>query len=381
MQVCRDTRPEVHILPDAPKLAGVVEVTCANGLANNVPVGANGIHLESLLLHNLFKLSTHFPNFLQGLLVHEVITTPSCTVAVVTPLLVHIQQREVVALRHEKFLPRCIALICAVLWSEENRGHGEHGHDSHDLLAASELFAHNQHLRQRWIQWKLRHLVSQRSNVSQVVQRTQHPELEQGVEDCILWWRVHETERQQVFDTHGLQQKHDIGQIRALDLWNCHCQHLRHEGTLRVESPTCSRPSSSSTASALVGVCLRNRRHLQAVHTHLWVVDLELAIACVNDILDAIDGQGGLSNIGSHDDLPLVAALEDFGLEIRGQLRVDGQDRHWRHLLAHLGDSVRQQHARCLNVFLTCHEDQDISLVLTDVNCDCLLNGGIHIVL
>ena len=63
----------------------------------------------------------------------EVAGAPVCAVAIVLPLLVHMQQREVVALGYEELLPGCVALLGAVRRPEEDAGHAQHGDDGQHL--------------------------------------------------------------------------------------------------------------------------------------------------------------------------------------------------------------------------------------------------------
>ena len=63
----------------------------------------------------------------------EMAGAPVCPVAVVLPLLIDMQQREVVALRDEELLPRCVALLSPVWGPEEDAGHTQHGDDGQHL--------------------------------------------------------------------------------------------------------------------------------------------------------------------------------------------------------------------------------------------------------
>ncbi len=59
----------------------------------------------------------------------EVVGAPVGTVAVLLPLLVHVQHGEVVRLRHEELFARGVALLGAVRRSEECGRHAEHADD------------------------------------------------------------------------------------------------------------------------------------------------------------------------------------------------------------------------------------------------------------
>jgi len=73
---------------------------------------------------------------------------------------------------------------------------------------------------------------------------------------------------------------------------------------------------SSGASGSLVGIGARNGSNLEGVHGNAWIVDLELAVARVDDIDDAVNSQRGLCNIGRNNALalPALSSLEDLGL-------------------------------------------------------------------
>lgn len=50
---------------------------------------------------------------------------------------------------------------------------------------------------------------------------------------------------------------------------------------------------SAGTTSPLIGIGLADRSDLECVHTHLWVVHLQLAESSVHDIMDAVNYRHG----------------------------------------------------------------------------------------
>lgn len=64
-----------------------------------------------------------------------------------------------------------------------------------------------------------------------------------------------------------------------------------------------ARASPASPAGPLAGRGLGDGGDHQAVHANLAVVHLLLGKAWVHHIVDAINGQGGLSNVGGDDNL------------------------------------------------------------------------------
>mmetsp|Transcript_98828 Transcript_98828/g.283949 ORF Transcript_98828/g.283949 Transcript_98828/m.283949 type:complete len:250 (-) Transcript_98828:490-1239(-) len=245
---------------------------------------------------------------------------PLGAVSIADPLLVDIQQCQVVALRRVELFPGSVAFLGAIFRPEKDRRHGQHRDDGHHLSTATQVLSRDEHFRQGWVQRELRHLVPEGRDVAEVVQGSEHPELEQGVQNRVLRRRVHEAKLQQILHPHRLQQQHHIREVRALNLRNGHWQQLGQEGAFRVQSPTTPRASPSSSAATLVRVGLRDGRHLQAIHAHFGVVELKLAIPRVDNILDAVDCQRCLGDVGRNDALPLLARLKDLGLEVGGQL-------------------------------------------------------------
>lgn len=64
------------------------------------------------------------------------------------------------------------------------------------------------------------------------------------------------------------------------------------------------------------------------VPTYPGVEDLHLAVASVHHVLDPVQGEGGLRDVGRHHALQehVRGLLEDLGLEVGGQLGVDRED-------------------------------------------------------
>lgn len=81
-----------------------------------------------------------------------------------------------------------------------------------------------------------------------------------------------------------------------------------------------------------------------AFHMHTRVAHLHLAVASVYDVQDAIHSQRGLCNVGGHDALAgtLRRLVKNLGLQVGGQLGVDGQDEQGRHLFSKVIDSLLQ---------------------------------------
>ena len=76
----------------------------------------------------------------------------------------------------------------------------------------------------------------------------------------------------------------------------------------------------------MVSAYLTDGVDLEGVHPNPRVEHLQLAIARVNHKHDPVHCEGGLCNVGGHHTLThtVWCLLEDLGLQIRWELRVDG---------------------------------------------------------
>eukprot|EP00964_Phaeocystis_antarctica_P100911 scaffold66445_cov50-Phaeocystis_antarctica.AAC.2 len=124
------------------------------------------------------------------------------------------------------------------------------------------------------------------------------------------------------FSCGGGSMKSKVG---PLDLRHRHRKQLPFVSLLRVQAVAAAGPGPSRAACTLVGTRLGHGEDGEGIHAHPRVVDLELAVAGIDDVQDAIDGQGSLRDIRRYDDLAGAALglIEDLGLQLRGQQRVD----------------------------------------------------------
>lgn len=76
--------------------------------------------------------------------------------------------------------------------------------------------------------------VSEAGGLTCVIKRSQDPQLVHGVQHVVFRRRVHEVEEQEILNSQGLEQQHNIGQVSALDLWDGGGEHFILEGTLSV---------------------------------------------------------------------------------------------------------------------------------------------------
>mmetsp|Transcript_24293 Transcript_24293/g.76457 ORF Transcript_24293/g.76457 Transcript_24293/m.76457 type:complete len:388 (-) Transcript_24293:519-1682(-) len=383
MQVAGHPAAAVDVLADALKARGVLEVGGADGLAHDVPRGPAAHQLDLLRLHDVHELRAHLPRLAHALDVDEVVAAPVPAVPVVLPLVVRVQEGEVVALGHEELLARGVGLVRAVLGAEEHARHAQHAHDGQHLVGAPELLAHDEHLGQGGVQGELHHLVPHGRERARVVERAQNPELVHAVEDVVLRRRVHEVELQQVLDAQGLEQQHHVAEVGALDLRHRVLQHLVPVLPLREEPVALPGPGAPRAPRALVHGGARAGEHLQGVHAHLGVVHLELRVARVHHIEDPVHREGGLGDVGGDDALAAAVRglLEDDGLQVAGQLAVHGQNQHLGRALAQVVDALLEGEARGLDLLLPRHEDQNVPGGVAEVDGHGLLARGVDVVL
>mmetsp|Transcript_44480 Transcript_44480/g.133023 ORF Transcript_44480/g.133023 Transcript_44480/m.133023 type:complete len:304 (-) Transcript_44480:1115-2026(-) len=295
------------------------------------------------------------------------------------------QQRQMVRLWDEELFARGVALLGAVVGAEEDARHGQHADDRQDLVAATQLCALQQHLCQRRVKRELHHVAAERRQPSGVVKRAEPPQLVHAVEDVVLGRGVHEAKLKDVVNLEALEQQHCVGQVGPLDLRHRHRQHLLPVRALGVQPVRGARSGAPGTPRALPRSRLAHREDLQRVHSHLGIEDLHFDVAGVNDVEDAIYCEAGLGDVCADDDLAaaLRRPVEDLCLQVARQRRVDRQDQqlgHGRSGRLHLLDALRQREARCFNLLLARHEDEDVSGGVAQVDGHGLLHGGLNIV-
>ena len=176
-------------------------------------------------------------------------------------------------------------------------------------------------------------MASQSGQGTGVLQGAQRPQLEHRVQHILLRWGIHKMKLEQVLDAQRFQQQDHIGQVGALDFRKGCDQHFVFVLTLRVETEALAGSRTSGPSRALIGIGLTDGVDLQGVHTNARIVHFQFAEGGVDDENDAVDRQRRLGDVGGHDALAhsVGRTLEDFRLQFRRQLRIDGQDRkRWR---------------------------------------------------
>ena len=143
-----------------------------------------------------------------------------------------------------------------------------------------------------------------------------------------------------------------------------------------------ARAGSAGPTCSLAGRGLGDGGDHQRVHANLAVVHLLLGKAGVHHIVDAVNGERGLSNVGGDDALSRTRGrrVKDPGLLLVGQGGVDGQDDELWDCGAQALHALKQNLGRGVNLLLTSQKQQHITLGLSQVG----LHGGdescIHVI-
>uniref|UniRef100_A0A8R7K0H9 Uncharacterized protein n=1 Tax=Triticum urartu TaxID=4572 RepID=A0A8R7K0H9_TRIUA len=276
-------------------------------------------------------------------------------------------------------LPRRVGEHQLVLGPVEDGVAGrQHGRDGHHLLGAPVLLRRHDGLGEHGVQGELRHPPPGLGELAAAVERAEGEELLQGLEQRLRRRRVHEVEAHQVVDAQRLEPQHHVGQVAPLDLRDRVVVQVMPEVVLREEAEALARARAPRPAGALVRRRLGDGLHAQRLHARARVVRLELAEARVDHVLDPVDGQRRLGDVGRQNHLAgaLRRRLEDLGLELGGQVRVDRADHQLRNLAADRPHLLLQQLFHRLDLLLPREEQQDVAGGLLDVQLQDRDDGG-----
>ena len=135
--------------------------------------------------------------------------------------------------------------------------------------------------------------------------------------------RIHEIEPKQIIDPHRLEHQDRVRQIPPLDLGYRVWHHLVSVRRLDVETITITlaRARASGRTRTLASLGLRDGHDDERVHAKLGVVRVLLSEAGVDDIVDPVDGQTSLRDVGCNDGF---ACARGCRFEYEGG--VDGED-------------------------------------------------------
>ena len=87
---------------------------------------------HALVLQILSRIFDFAPEKLQGMLSipRLRVIQKRCDLLVAFPLYIDIKERQMITLRHRKFLPRCITFLFSSFWAEKYGWHWQHGYYS-----------------------------------------------------------------------------------------------------------------------------------------------------------------------------------------------------------------------------------------------------------
>mmetsp|Transcript_20423 Transcript_20423/g.19405 ORF Transcript_20423/g.19405 Transcript_20423/m.19405 type:complete len:224 (-) Transcript_20423:271-942(-) len=203
-----------------------------------------------------------------------------------------------------KLLFGSIRLTLSVFGSKEHNGDAQHGHDDDGLVDALELLRGHDHPRQKRVQRELRHLRPQLRQIAIVGERLEVVKLFEGPHEGLWGRRVHVVEVDHVLDVHLHQVQHHRRQIRPQNLWVGVLYQILLISLLRVQSETFAGTSPTGPTCPLLRTGLTDRTHQQRLHPQPRIVHLLLGEAWVDDVDDAVDGEGGLCDVGGDHTLP-----------------------------------------------------------------------------
>jgi hypothetical protein len=101
----------------------------------------------------------------------------------------------------------------------------------------------------------------------------------------------------------------------------------------------------------------------KGVHSELGIICVLLGESRINDIVDTVDSDTSLGDIGGDDHFTSTwwCGVKDTRLHLGRQCSVDGQNEQLWHLWAESLDSLIQDFACGIDLFLTSQEEQDVS--------------------
>jgi hypothetical protein len=128
---------------------------------------------------------------------------------------------------------------------------------------------------------------------------------------------------------------------------------------------------------------LRNWGNLEPIHTKFRVIARLLGEARVDNEVDSVDGQTGLSDVCSNDDLASSGRswFEDLGCSLCRECAIDWEDDQLRYLWTKCLHSLCYDLARIVNLFFTGQKDEDIAVWLRKMDLHGGHKGGIEIII
>mmetsp|Transcript_44092 Transcript_44092/g.95819 ORF Transcript_44092/g.95819 Transcript_44092/m.95819 type:complete len:271 (+) Transcript_44092:242-1054(+) len=172
-----------------------------------------------------------------------------------------VQERQMVTIQVREAVLCIVGFLAKLLGSHEDIGHGEHGGNGQNLVAAFEFGRIDQHLCQLGIQGKLRRLVAGIREVAVVIEMVQEVQHLQRSHHRLRRRWIQEIKVHQIVDAQLFQGQHHHAQVGSQDLRICLFRELRSEGLLSVQTEALARPRASGAPGALRRRGLGHRRN------------------------------------------------------------------------------------------------------------------------
>ena len=118
MKVARHPIASIDVLADAFQTRRLMKVRGGDGSTADVPILPTAHERDFLLLHDIHQLRAHLSTFLQTFALNEMLVAPIVPVPVIFPLLVHVEQRQVVAFGNEELFARGVGFFLSILRPE-----------------------------------------------------------------------------------------------------------------------------------------------------------------------------------------------------------------------------------------------------------------------
>ncbi|GBE59877.1 DNA repair protein [Babesia ovata] len=280
--------------------------------------------------------------------------------AVSDPLLVNVQQSQVVTFGDHELLPggavRGFPLRIGLIFNDEHVGRRHYGYHGQNLRQALLSLAGDHHLAQGRFQRVMDQLPAGVGELPEFVYAAQNPQLQHCAQDVLHVRRVDEVELGEVLHLQRFQQQHHVAEVGPPDFGYVVVEQVVQKRALSVQAVANAGRSPPRPTGTLVGAGLAHGSYLQAVHTHLRVVHLQLAEAAVDHEFDTVQRKGGFCDVGGHNHLAIWVLLEDTLLQLAGQL------------------AVYREYAERL------HEDQNVTRALGDMERHALVDCRLHVV-
>lgn len=171
------------------------------------------------------------------------------------------------------------------------------------LLGAIVLFARKDRFRQGRVHRELGHPPPEFRELAAVVEGSERVQIVESADERVARGRVEKVKADQVIDAQTLEHEDDHAEICPLYLGHRVLLEFVHKGVLRVQPEAFAGTDSAGSAGSLSCRSSRTWRDDERLHAVSRVVGVLLDKAGIDDVDDAVDGDGRFGNVGGEDDL------------------------------------------------------------------------------